>query len=127
MQRGRKQRRSDGTITVEGVRFELPSVYRTLERVQVRYSRWDLSTVDLVEPRSGTHLAVLYPLDKRRNADGRRRVLTHVAARDERPASSGIAPLLRPLMADYAATGLPSASLPGPADNHEIDAEHDRR
>lgn len=125
MQRGRKQRRSDGTITVEGVRFELPSVYRTLERVQVRYSRWDLSTVDLVEPRSGTHLAVLYPLDKRRNADGRRRVLTHVAARDERPASSGIAPLLRSLMADYAATGLPPAYLAGPENYIDIDEEDD--
>lgn len=114
MQRGRKQRRSDGTITVEGVRFELPAAYRTLERVQVRYARWDLSTADLVDPRTGAHLAVLYPLDKRRNADGRRRVLDDVERRDERAAPSGIAPLLKSLMAQYAATGLPPAYLAGP-------------
>ncbi len=123
MQRGRKQRRSDGTITVEGVRFEVPSAYRTLERVQVRYARWDLSTVDLVDPRTGTHLAVLYPLDKRRNADGQRRVTVEPAPREPRPPKSGTAPLLRSLMAEYAATGLPPAYLAGPArdtdDNEE--------
>jgi len=32
----RKQRRSDGTVTVEGVRFEVPSAYRTL--LQLRSS-----------------------------------------------------------------------------------------
>ncbi len=123
MQHGRKQRKSDGTITVEGVRFELPSVYRTLERVQVRYARWDLSTVDLVDPKSGSHLAVLHPLDKRKNSDGRRRVLPEARAGrtrrrhpegQEPSAPSGIAPLLEQLMADYAATGLVPAYLAGP-------------
>ena len=43
----RTQRRSDGTITVGGVRFELPSRYRTLLRPTVRFARWDLATIDL--------------------------------------------------------------------------------
>ncbi len=47
----RTQRRSDGTTTVDGVRFEIPSGYRNLERLFVRYARWDLSAVDLVDPR----------------------------------------------------------------------------
>ena len=39
----------------------------------VRYARWDLASVDLVDGRSGERLCTLYPLDKRANADGVRR------------------------------------------------------
>jgi len=106
----RTQRRSDGTILVEGVRFEIPSRFRHLERVTVRYARWDLSLVDLVDPRSGAILASLSPLDKARNADGARRALESVSSA---PAPAGeVAPLLKNLMAEYAATGLPPAYLP---------------
>lgn len=111
----RKQRRSDGTITVEGVRFELPSAYRALVNVHVRVARWDLSTVDLVDPKTGAHLAVLLPLDKVKNANRARRVLGATATPSkplEKP--PGMAPLLRELMAEYAATGLPPAYLPKP-------------
>ena len=107
----RKQRRSDGTVTVEGVRFEVPSAYRTLLQLRLRVARWDLSSVDLVDPRSGDHLATLLPLDKARNAERVRRVVAPAAAGDPQP-RVGIAPLLRALMADYAATGLPPAYLP---------------
>jgi len=107
----RKQRRSDGTVTVEGVRFEVPSAYRTLLQLRLRVARWDLSSVDLVDPRSGDHLATLLPLDKARNAERVRRALASPTAREpQRPV--GIAPHLRALMADYAATGLPPAYLP---------------
>lgn len=34
-ERVRPQRLSDGTITVEGVRYEIPSAYRTLQRIHV--------------------------------------------------------------------------------------------
>ena len=111
----RKQRTSDGTITVEGVRYEIPSIYRTLLRPTVRVARWDLSSVDLVDPRRGTYLATLLPVDKERNADRRRRALVDPAvatAPEPAPAPAGIAPLLRQLMAEYAATGLPPAYVP---------------
>ena len=109
----RTQRLSDGTATVEGVRFEVPSAYRTLRRLTLRVARWDLSTVELVDPRTGKHLVSLFPLDKLRNADRKRRVLAPL----DTPAPvaktpPGIAPLLRQLMAEYAATGLPPAYLP---------------
>jgi transposase InsO family protein len=110
----RTQRRSDGTVTAHGIRFEVPSAYRTLVSLRLRVARWDLSSVELVDPRSGDLLATLLPLDKARNADGIRRVLqapTAQESREPRP-RSGIAPLLRALMADYAATGLPPAYLP---------------
>jgi len=110
----RTQRRSDGTITVDGVRFELPSRFRALVRPCVRVARWDLSSCDLVDPRTGAHLAKLAPLDKAKNADGRRRAIPRPGddLRGEENPEAGIAPKLRALMRDYAATGLPPAYLP---------------
>lgn len=106
----RAQRKSDGTVSVEGVRFEVPSRYRTLTRCTLRVARWDLRSVDLVDPHSGVHLATLLPLDKRKNADGRRRAIRIASATEPEP-QSGIAPLLRELMQQYSATGLPPAYL----------------
>jgi putative transposase len=68
----RRQRRSDGTVSLAGKRFEIPSRYRHLDRVPVRYARWDLTRVDLVDPRTGAILCALKPLDKAANADGQR-------------------------------------------------------
>ena len=110
----RVQRRSDGTATVEGVRFELPSAYRTLLTLRLRVARWDLSSVDLVDPRFGSHLATLLPLDKARNAERVRRVVRPIGDDDDPVADAravGIAPHLRALMAEYAATGLPPAFI----------------
>src|ERR1700722_16180049 len=67
----RIQRQSDGTISLEGVRFEIPARYRHFREVSVRYARWDLGRVDLVDKRSGTILAPIYPLDETDIADGR--------------------------------------------------------
>ena len=114
-QEHRTQRRSDGTLSLNGQRFEIPARYRLLSRVAVRYASWDLTHVHLVDVRDGTVLARLYPLDKAQNADGRRRTLPSGLldpAATVAPAEAGIAPLLRQLMADYAATGLPPAYLP---------------
>lgn len=108
----RTQRRSDGTLTVGGIRYEIPSRYRTLLRPTVCWASWDLSSVDMVDPRTGTVLATLLPLDKQQNADGKRRVLDMTPDLGPAPAPSGIAPLLREYMADYAATGLPPAYVP---------------
>lgn len=122
MEVSRKQRRSDGTVTVQGVRFEVPSAYRTLLLLRLRVARWDLSSVDLVDPRSGDHLATLLPLDKARNAERIRRVLEPPAP--QQPARPiGIAPHLRALMADYAATGLPPAFIPQPNDSQDTEEE----
>ncbi len=117
----RTQRRSDGTISLEGRRFEVPSRYRHLERLRLRYARWDLSSVDLLDPHTGAILCPLYPLDKTANAEGRRRPVEPLAAEDSVDDSvtpqSGVAPLLRKLIEDYAATGLPPAYLPRPTDD----------
>lgn len=110
----RTQRRSDGTITVKGVRFELPSRLLHLQRVTVRYARWDLSCVHLADPKNGVLICRLLPQNKENNADGKRRM------RSSKPddtiiiqpnSSQDIAPLLKKQMAEYAATGAPPAYL----------------
>jgi len=126
MEGSRTQRQSDGTISVEGVRFEIPARYRHFRKVSVRYARWDLSRVDLIDPRSGTILSPLYPLDRKANADGGRLLFepdgagtqADAGARpdqgrpdQERPEEQ-LPPLLKRLLAEYAATGLPPAYLP---------------
>ena len=101
---------SDGTLTVAGVRCEVPSRYGHLERLHLRMASWDLSQVHLVDPKTGVVLCRLYPLDKHRNATGRRATrVAPVAAAPIPP--TGLAPLLAQLIAQYAATGLPPAYL----------------
>ena len=109
----RTQRKSDGTVSIDGRRFEIPSRYRHRERVALRWARWDLGHVYLVDDRTGVVLCRLFPLDRTANADGVRRALEPVAPGSPAPPTEpGIAPLLEKLMADYRATGLPPAYLP---------------
>ena len=89
--------------------------------MHLRYARWDLTAVDLVDARSGTILCAVRPLDKSANADGQRRALPRVSHDLVPIAASGIAPLLRQLLAEYAATGLPPAYLPSPSPSLETD------
>lgn len=134
----RTQRRSDGTITVGGVRFEIPSRYRTLIRPAVRFARWDLSTIDLVAPRTGTLLCELYPLDKHKNSDRKRRPLELSATaepseseltadqdgQEEVLVPDGIAPHLQALIDRYAAVGLPPAYIPHVKKSESITPEN---
>ena len=113
----RKQRRSDGTVPLANRRFEIPSRYRHLEKVTLRYARWDLSRVDLVDPATDTILCALLPLDKSANADAFRRPIENVERCETPAAPAGMAPLLKKLLADFAATGLPPPFLPTDLDS----------
>ncbi len=112
----RTVRRSDGTISIDGVRLEVPARYRHFREVTVRYARWDLGRVDLVDRRSGIILAPIYPLDRSANADGRRAIVAADggAVPQENNSSKGGAmpPLLQQLLQEYSAPGLPPAYLP---------------
>ena len=110
----RKQRRSDGTISLEGKRFEIPARYRHLERPRIRYARWDLRAVELIDPLTLKPVSSLYPLNKTANADGQRRALKSSDPESEPTQSNELPPLLRKCLADYAATGRPPAYLPHP-------------
>jgi hypothetical protein len=122
LQTTRRQRKSDGTISVDGKRFEIPARYRHFVDVTIRYARWDLGRMDLIDPSSDTILAPIYPLDRTANADGRRGLIEPTAQPDaaqDPPAGRGEhPPLLKKLLQDYSASGLPPAYLPKP-DNRQ--------
>jgi len=111
----RRQRRSDGTVTLEGKRLEIPSRYRHLDNLLLRYARWDLSRVELLDPNTRESVCPLYPLDKAANATGQRRRLDVEKAcgsLPDTPLGDPIPALLRKLLAEFAATGKPPAYLP---------------
>lgn len=116
LQEKRTQRRSDGTVAIRGVRFEVPSRFRHIRSLEVRYQRWDLSMAHLVDPVTGKPLATIYPQDKAKNADGQRRCLEPIGTLGEVPQGpidqDPVPPLMRKYLAQYAATGLPPAYLP---------------
>ena len=127
LQTTRVQRQSDGTISLEGVRFEIPARLRHFRRVVVRYARWDLGRVDLVDPQSGTILAPIYPLDRAANADGRRSAIEPDRGPDDDEPDDGtlagstpegggpdkpLPPLLKRILDEYSASGAPPAYLP---------------
>lgn len=111
----RTQRKSDGTIVIDGRRFEVPGRYRHLTRIEVRYASWDLALVHLVDERTGQVLCRLYPQDKTLNASGLRRSLEPLSPSAE-PAATKPAPVIPPLLARMldrqSGTGLPPAYLP---------------
>ena len=114
----RRQRQSDGTISLAGVRFEVPARFRHFRDLWVRYARWDLGQVDLVDPQTGIVLAAIYPLDRTANADGRRASIDpdagNPAVAKEPPRSYELPPLLKQILAEFSATGRPPAYLPKP-------------
>lgn len=109
----RTQRRSDGTLTLDGCRFEIPSRYAHFRSVSLRYATWDLARVYLADPHTGDLLERIFPLDKSQNAEGRR---AHRVPPSPRPPMTappaGVAPLLQKILQQYAATGLPPAYVP---------------
>jgi putative transposase len=108
----RTQRRSDGTVSLAGARFEIPSSYRHLQKVHLRYARWDLSRVCLVDAHTGAIVCPVRPLDKSANASGQRRRISPAQVDLSPVAPKGLPALMTQLLADYAATGVPPGYLP---------------
>ena len=111
----RRQRRSDGTLTLYGIRFEIPSRFRHLPQLHLRYASWDLAHVYVIAEPEGTVLCRIYPLDKTKNASGKRRSLKAPSDSQSVPEDEpqgGVAPLLDKLIEEHRATGLPPAYLP---------------
>lgn len=109
----RTQRRSDGTLSLDGTRFEIPSRFRHMAEIPLRYASWDLGHVYVADAHTDKVLDRIYPLDRARNADGLRRRLEPLHPVSAEPVrQAGIAPLLRKLLEHYSATGLPPAYIP---------------
>jgi hypothetical protein len=98
----RRPRQSDGTISLAGVRFEIPARFRHFRELTVRYARWDLGRVELVDRRNGLILAPIYPLDQTANADGRRASVPldgpDVSPENHRHRSGELPPLLEAIL-----------------------------
>ena len=121
----RCQRRSDGTLLVEGRRFEVPSRFAHLERVSVRYARWDLAHVDLWDPTERVILARLLPQDKSQNADGKRRA-RGTKSPEAPPSKGGLAPLLSQMIEEARAEGLMPAYVPKRRSGDEEEDEQEK-
>lgn len=107
----RKQRRSDGTIMLEGIRYEIPSRFRNLSEVYVQFARWNPTNAHLLDPETGKLLAKIFPLDKARNANQHR--ATVLDAPDTSYESDNKASeLLQKYMQEIAATGMPCLLVP---------------
>ncbi len=129
----RTQRKSDGSIVIEGRRLEIPNRYRHLTRIEVRYASWDIGHVHLVDERTGAVLARLYPQDKTQNASGLRRSLDPVSTASIKPEPTPAAPdptippLLARMLDRQATTRLAPAYLPkdDPPPDHRSSGDQD--
>jgi len=110
----RTPRRSDATVVVDGIRYELPVRFGHLPSVILRSAGWDKGRMTLVDPNTDAPLVPLLPQDKVKNASGIRRRIhpDNIDATSVQPTADPMPALLRKWMADYAATGLPPAYLP---------------
>jgi putative transposase len=109
----RTLRKSDGTISIEGRRFEVPNRYRHLSTLEIRFAVWDLAVIHLADGHTGAVLCRLFPQDKTKNASSLRRTLDPAPGQPAAaPPSSGMAPLLEQLISRQAGTGLAPAYIP---------------
>ncbi len=85
-----------------------------MAQLSIRYARWDLGHVSLVDANNNnSQLCMLYLQDKSANASGLRRTLEPNSEKAiPEIKTSGVAPLLKELMAEFAATGLPMPYIP---------------
>jgi putative transposase len=110
----RRPRRSDATVVVDGIRYELPFRFAHMPSVILRAPGWDKSQMVLFDPDTDAPLARLLPQDKIKNASGKRRLIQpDENTAQPNPSSDRPMPaLLRKWMADHAATGLPPTYIP---------------
>lgn len=92
----------------------MPGRFRHFPRLHIRYQSFDLTVAYLVDKKTGQLLSPIYPQDKVKNAAGFRRIkeFPNQEIPPPRQTADPVPPLLKKLLADYAATGLPPAYLP---------------
>ncbi len=108
----RIQRRSDGTVQVDGIRFEVPARFRHIPKLVLRYQSWNRSMMFIIDEKNETLLATIYPVDKQKNATGERRCLETVISQNDFISDNPIPPLLKNFLEDFSATGMPASYIP---------------
>jgi transposase InsO family protein len=108
----RLQRLTDGTISLNAKRYEIPLRFRTLKEIWLRFAEWDMSHVFLVDRITGNLLEKIYPIDKVKNAYAGRRVISDNPSIEKPvPAGDGVAPLLKKYKDDHRIKNTPSSYL----------------
>jgi hypothetical protein len=94
-------RQSDHTITIDDILFRLPQQFWPLDRILVRYARWDLSFVHVVDFVTSKEIMRIFPVDKEANADGKRRsISTPIEVSTERKRTT-LPPYMQDLVRQY--------------------------
>ena len=99
------------------MRFEIPSRYRHFRDVVVRYARWDLGRVDLVDPHTEPFwLRSIHSIARPTPMATAALVQPDELDADEPPAGeqteSGNAAAAQRILDEYSASGMPPAYLP---------------
>jgi transposase InsO family protein len=123
----RSQRQTDGTVALDGVRFEVPQCYRHFETLRLSYARWDLSWADLLCPETNGILARVRPVPLERNARGIRVQVADAAPQENTNAkveeigdeNSNLPPLLARCLDEYAKLYPHAGYLPLPPKTEE--------
>lgn len=109
----RRQRKTDGTISLAGKRFEIPDRFRFLKDIPVRYARWDLSKVHIFDQGSDKLVARIHPLDKTKNASGLRKTRSEsLPVNNPAERVPGPPALLQEMINSFQSSGLPPAYIP---------------
>ncbi len=105
----RRQRQTDSTISVEGIRFEVPGAYKHMRRITIRYSHWEPTRVHMVDPQNGKEICQLFPENRVYNSSGERRVIHTDTSSISNPTEikNEVAPLLEEMLQNMSETGLP--------------------
>ena len=70
----RTVRRTDATVTLDGIRFQLPQHYAHFDQLVLRYARWDLGEAEILCPDTFKPLCQIFPVNKLANSSGMRGV-----------------------------------------------------
>ena len=97
----RRPRQSDHTITISNILFRLPQRFWHLDRVLVRYARWDMSFVHVVDYATGQEIMRIFPVDKETNADGKRRLLSEPIPISSDRKRTSLPPYMQELVQQY--------------------------
>jgi transposase InsO family protein len=103
----RTVRVSDGTITLQGVRYQLPTAMRHLCRVRLRFAAWDKRIAYIEDERTGKIIGSANPVDPVQNSNSHRASLPNV-----RHYSALKSPVLRSLEKNRQESGRPPGYRP---------------
>ncbi len=114
-------RKSDHTITVDAVRFEVPRQLHHFQEITVAYSQWDLSSITVLDPETHQAVCEIFPVDLNKNANGIRAALSETPPIETEVLQDGPSENLPPTLArclrDFAAKNTLAGYIPFEGNN----------